>query len=83
VLDPAQSTCSIQHQSSCKVPWLPFPSLRPEVLILSVHGLAILSCPECSVQVRCPPSASRWGFPMTLSDHPMGPKVVASQEGCP
>jgi hypothetical protein len=39
VLDRVQSTCSIQYLSFCKVPWLPFPGLRPEVLILSIHGL--------------------------------------------
>jgi hypothetical protein len=42
--------------------WPPFPGLWPEVLILSIHGLAILSCPECSTQVRWPPSAPRRVF---------------------
>ena len=60
--DREQSTCWIQHLSFCKIPWPPFPGQQPEVLILSIHGLAILSCLECSAQVRCPPSAFRRGF---------------------
>jgi hypothetical protein len=83
VLDRAQSTCSIQHLSFCVVSWPPFPGLRPEVLILSVHGPTILSCLECSAQVRCPPSASRTGScdPERSPDGAL--MAVASQEVYP
>jgi hypothetical protein len=46
----------------CKSPWPPFPNIGPQVLVLSVHRPAILCCPRCSVQVRCPRFAYRWVF---------------------
>jgi len=62
VLDRVQSTCSIQHPSFCKIPCPPFPGLRLEVLILTVHGLVILRCLWRGAQVRYSSSVSRRGF---------------------
>ena len=83
MLDRVQSTCSVQHLSFCKIPWQPFPGLRPEVLIRSIHGLAILSCSECSAQVRWPPSASRRGSCDPERSPDGGLMIVAAQEVYP
>jgi hypothetical protein len=61
VPDRVQTMYSI-YLPLCKSPGPPFPSIRPQVLALSVHGQAILCCSGCSAQVRCLPSASRRGF---------------------
>jgi hypothetical protein len=62
VPDRVQSTCSIQLLSLCKFPWPPFPSLQSQVLVLLVHGPAILCCLWCASQVHCPRSAYRMVF---------------------
>ena len=80
--DQVQTICSI-YLPLCKSPWPPYPSIRPQVLVLSVRGPAISCCPECSTQVRCPPSVSRRGS----CDPELSPDgalmVVASQEVYP
>jgi hypothetical protein len=43
VPDRVQTICSI-YLPLCKPPWPTFPSIRPQVLVLSVHGPAILCC---------------------------------------
>ena len=80
--DRVQTICSI-YLPLCKSLLPPFPSIRPQVLVLSVRGPAILCCSGCSAQVRCLSSAFRRGFYDSERSSVSTLVVMAFQEVCP
>jgi hypothetical protein len=82
VPDRVQTICLI-HLPLSKSPLPPFPSIRPQVLALSVRGPAILCCSECSAQVRCPPPHSEGCCSYSERSPGVALTDVTSQEVCP